>query len=74
MTVVSSNMVDFNRQLVAVREQNIYLDLTNNRDAKLNDEKHKRKLLNGLSKIMSLVERATMIQQNKILTTQTEEK
>lgn len=74
MTAVSSNMVDFNRQLVAVREQNIYLDLTNNRDAKLNDENHKRKLLNGLSKIMSLVERATMIQQNKILTTQTEEK
>lgn len=74
MTVVSSNMVDFNRQLVAVREQNIYLDLINNRDAKLNDEKHKRKLLNGYYKILNFINRGNMVQENKILAAQTEEK
>lgn len=58
MTLVNTGLVDFEKNMIAVQEQNRYLDLINDRGDKVEDELHKAKVLKGYAKIMNLLERA----------------
>ena len=50
-----STLQEFNNQLHGVKMQTLYLDLINNRGSKINDTRHKGKVLNGYFKIMNLL-------------------
>lgn len=62
----NKGIVDFNRTLNAVREQDLYLQLINDRSDKIDNTAHKGKLLNGYNKIMGLLARGMTVQQRKI--------
>ena len=50
-----STLQEFNNQLSGVRMQTLYLDLINNRSSKINDTRHKGKVLSGYFKMMNLL-------------------
>jgi len=56
--MTNSTVEQFNNEMVSVRTQSIYLDLINNRGDKVDDMKHKDKVLVGYNKIMNLLSRS----------------
>ena len=56
--MTNDTVEQFNNELVSVRTQSIYLDLINNRGDKVDDMKHKDKVLFGYNKIMNLLSRS----------------
>lgn len=54
---MTNNLEQFNDSLVRMREHELYLSLTNNRDAVINDHQRKTTLLLGYYKIMNLINR-----------------
>ena len=50
-----NTLEQFNMQSHFIREQNLYLDLINNRDNRINDKKHKQTVLLGYYKLMNFI-------------------
>lgn len=56
--MTNKTVEQFNNEMVSVRLQSLYLDLINNRGDKVDDDKHKAKVLTGYNKIMNLLSRS----------------
>jgi hypothetical protein len=63
--MVNNTVQDFYNEMEGVRIQTLYLSLINDRSDKIDDEKHKLKLLKGYAKIMNLVNRFQVSTINK---------
>ena len=56
---MTNNTVEqFTNEMVSVRTQSLYLSLINDRKNKVDDMKHKAKVLYGYNKIMNLLSRS----------------
>jgi hypothetical protein len=59
---MTNNTVEqFVNEMAGVRTQSIYLDLINDRSDKVNDTRHKIKVLTGYNIIMDLVNRSNKL-------------
>ena len=50
----NNTVQDFNTQLHGVRMQSLYLNLINNQESKIDNARHKGKVLSGYFKIMRI--------------------